>query len=374
MWLRLLVLPVFLFLFFASYSPIYAQGTASPQEEKKYEAVITAIKEEKAITDESGKTRPYQKLEALITNKDLKGKTIIIENGKIPAVQFQKYYQGDKIFITDIKDQRGKDIFYITDYVRRGALLWLFLLFLILVLLIGKLRGLTSLIGMVISFAVIFLFILPQISAGRDPVFIAILASMFIIPISFYLSHGLNKKTTSAVIGTIIALIITGLLANFFVNATKLTGFASDEANFLQSITQGAVNIKGLLLAGIIISATGILDDITITQAALVSQLKKASPQLSFRDLYFRTMDVGRDHIASVVNTLFLVYTGAALPLLLLFISSPLPFSEVINYEIIAEEIVRTLVASIGLILAIPITTLISTIFVDMLENNPINK
>jgi uncharacterized membrane protein len=146
-------------------------------------------------------------------------------------------------------------------------------------------------------------------------------------------------------------------LAGIFVEAAKLTGFSSEEASFLEVARPGSVNLRGLLLAGIIIGVLGILDDITVSQAAIVAQLKKTAPELSARSTYAAAMDVGRDHIASVVNTLVLVYTGAAMPLLLLFLQNTGAVADVINYEMVAEEIVRTLVASIGLILAVPITT-----------------
>jgi len=181
-----------------------------------------------------------------------------------------------------------------------------------------------------------------------------------IIPATFFLSHGFNKKTWIAIGGTLIALIITGVLADIFVEGAKLTGFASEEAGFLQAHKLGLINIKGLLLAGIIIGVLGVLDDITVSQSAIVQQLKEANSKLKAGELYKKAMSVGKDHIASMVNTLILVYTGAALPLLLLFIDNPHPFSDIINYEIIADEVVRTLVGSIGLMLAVPITTFIA--------------
>lgn len=280
----------------------------------------------------------------------------------MPIISTLEYKIGDKVSVSISKDPQGKDAYFVTDYVRRDALYWLFAVFAALVLIIGGLRGVFSLIGMGISFLIIFLFVLPQILAGRDPITIAIISSMAIIPITFYLSHGFNKKTSIAVIGTIIALVITGVLANFFVTFAHLTGFASEDATFLEAARQGTIQMKGLLLAGIIIGALGVLDDITVSQSAIVFQLKKTSPHLKIKDLYSKAMDIGRDHIASMVNTLILVYTGAALPLLLLFINSPRPFGEIINFELIAEEIVRTLVVSIGLILAVPIVTLIASI------------
>lgn len=307
----------------------------------------------------------YQKLELLVLKGSLKGETIEAESGNLPTSNLPKYKVGDGLIVAYSQDLEGNRVFYITDYIRRNSLLWLFAIFLIISLLIGRWQGLTSLIGLAISFLVIFKFILPQIYNGADPVQIAILASLVIIPVTFLLSHGLNKKTGVAIAGTLAALILTGILANLFVNLSQLTGFASEEAGFLQAYKPGLINMKGLLLAGIIIGVLGILDDITISQAAIVDQLKKANPKLRLKELYKKAMNVGRDHIASMINTLILVYTGAALPLLLLFINNPSPFSQVINYEIIADEVVRTLVGSIGLILAVPITTLIAAWAVD---------
>ena len=334
--------------------------------EETLEGRVVQILEEKQIIPTGVKDlQLYQKLEILVTKGSLKDKKITIENGNLPMSNLQKYKVGDELVISYSKDFEGNDMFYITDYVRRNALFWLFLIFVIAAVAIGRWQGMTSLFGMGISFLVIFKFILPKISAGSDPVQIAILGSLAIIPATFLLSHGVNKKTGIAIMGTLFALIVTGVLANVFVEASKLTGFASEEAGFLQAYKPGLINIKGLLLAGIIIGVLGILDDITISQSAIVQQLKAANPKLKAGELYKKAMAVGKDHIASMVNTLVLVYTGAALPLLLLFIDNPHPFSEIVNYEIIADEIVRTLVGSIGLILAVPITTFIASLVAE---------
>jgi len=334
-----------------------------PTKEETLEGKITRVLEEKQIIPTGVKeTQLYQKLEILVTKGSLKDKKITIENGNLPMSNLPKYKVGDELVINYGKDFEGNDSFYITDYVRRSALLWLFVIFVIIAVAVGRWQGATSLLGMAISFVVIFKFILPKILVGGDPVQIAILGSMMIIPATFLLSHGVNKKTGIAITGTLISLIITGILAAFFVEAAKLTGFASEEAGFLQAYQPGLINIKGLLLAGIIIGVLGVLDDITISQSAIVQQLKAANPKLKPGELYKKAMAVGKDHIASMVNTLVLVYTGAALPLLLIFIDNPHPLAEVINYEIIADEIVRTLIGSIGLISAVPITTIIAAV------------
>jgi uncharacterized membrane protein len=354
-----------LFLFFSHSLPVFGQAPTPTPIEERQEAVVNKVLEERVISD-SGVKRKYQKLELTGTGGELDDKKIIVEHGKVPIINSIEYNPGDEVVLSITKDDKGKPSYFITDYVRKTPLLWLFGIFIFLTIIIGGKRGIFSVFGMAISFIVIFYFVLPQILKGQDPILIAILSSIIIIPVTFYLSHGYNKKTTVAVIGTISSLIITGFLAKYFVDATFLTGLASEEATFLETAKQGTVELKGLLLAGIIIGALGVLDDITISQAAIVFQLKSASPRIGIKELFFRAMDIGQDHIASMVNTLVLIYTGAALPLLLLFINNSLPFSAVINFEMISEEIVRTLVVSIGLILSVPLVTLLAAITCDI--------
>ncbi len=348
------IIAVLYFFFFVPIGSIRAQ-------EEILEATVTNILEEKEV-DVMDTKQKYQKLELLVTRGSLEGKKIIVEMGTVPVANLPTYQVGSRVQVSYLKDVEGNDRLYITDFIRRDALAWLFVIFVILAVFIARWRGLTSLIGMGLSFLVIIAFILPRISAGADPVSISIIGSLFIIPVTFYLSHGLNTKTTMAIIGTVVSLVIVGVLAGVFVEAVKLTGFAAEEAGFLQVAKGGAINMKGLLLAGIIIGVLGVMDDITISQSAIVFQLKETNPTMTFDELYSRAMNIGQDHISSMVNTLILVYTGAALPLLLLFINNPHPFREVINYEIIADEVVRTLVGSIGLMLAVPITTTLAAL------------
>jgi uncharacterized membrane protein len=365
MFIRRFIFICALVLFFSYSLPVFGQTTTPVPVEERQEAVVNKVLEEREISD-SGVKRKYQKLELTGIGGKLDNKKITIEHGKVPIINSVEYNPGDEVVLSITKDDKGSPSYFITDYVRKTPLLWLFALFIFLTILIGGKRGIFSVFGMAISFMVIFYFVLPQILKGQDPILIAILSSIIIIPVTFYLSHGYNKKTTVAVIGTISSLIITGFLAKYFVDATYLTGLASEEATFLESAKQGTVELKGLLLAGIIIGALGVLDDITISQAAIVFQLKSASPRIGIKELFLRAMDIGQDHIASMVNTLVLIYTGAALPLLLLFINNSLPFSAVINFEMISEEIVRTLVVSIGLILSVPLVTLLAAITSDI--------
>jgi uncharacterized membrane protein len=331
---------------FFSYKPIFAS-----EQEEIFEASVDKVLQGGNV----------QKLLLSVPKESSESEQITVEHDTTTSVNKIVFKQGDKVMVSKTLDHEGKPFFQIADYSRRDSLQFLFIVFILLTLVVAGKRGFTSLIGMVISFLVIYFFILPQILAGYSPILIAILGSLLIIPVTFLLSHGLNQKTFIAIAGTLISLIITGILAAVFIEAAKLTGFASEEAGFLQVVGEGTINIKGLLLAGIIIGVLGVLDDITISQSAIVFQLKEANRNFNSKDLYKRAMNIGKDHISSMVNTLVLVYTGASLPLLLLFVNNPYPFSQVINYEIIADEIVRTLVGSIGLVLAVPITTLIAS-------------
>lgn len=354
----------FVLIIFSSFSGhALAQETPSEYKEEILEGKIIQILDEKTIVFEGGgKPQLYQKINIEVIKGSLRDSKITIESGTVPSANIPKYKVGDKVIVSYTKDFDGNDVFYITDFVRRAPLLYLFIIFVALTVAVAKWRGLLSLVGMGVSFLVIFFLILPKISGGADPVETAILGSFIIIPVTFFLSHGFNKKTGVAMAGTLISLIIVGILAGIFVDLSKLTGFASEEAGFLQTMLGGSINIKGLLLAGIIIGVLGVLDDITISQSAVVFQLKEANEKLKPAQLYKKAMSVGRDHISSMVNTLILVYTGAAMPLLLIFLDSSHPFLEIINYEIVADEVVRTLVGSIGLVLAVPTTTLIATL------------
>jgi uncharacterized membrane protein len=242
------------------------------------------------------------------------------------------------------------------DFDRRVPLLALGAIFAIVVVALSRWRGLAALAGVGISLFVLIEFVIPAILEGSDPLAVAIVGGAAIMFLALYLAHGLNAATTTAVLGTLSSLLLTGLLALFFVEISIFTGVGSEEAAFLQ-ISQQQVNLEGLLLASIIIGTLGVLDDVTVTQASAVWELRRANPSYGIRELYRSGIRIGRDHIASTVNTLVLAYAGASLPLLILFTVSERGLGSVLNTEIVAEEIVRTLVGSIGLVASVPITT-----------------
>lgn len=253
---------------------------------------------------------------------------------------------------------------HFVDYERGGPLLWLFAAFVAASVLISGWKGLRSLIGILFSLGMIILFVIPQILAGRDPVLVSILGSFIFLSVSMYLIYGWTLKTHAAVLGILLALLITGLLAVFFIHFTRLTGFGDENAMFLVQQTPEGFSMRGLLLAGMLIGSLGVLDDLVISQASAVFELHAANSQLSLPFLYRRAMNIGRDHVASTVNTLVLAYAGSSLPMLLLFSMNSGNFAMLANMSMVAEEIVRTLVGSIGLFLAVPLTTFLACLFV----------
>ncbi len=328
------------------------------------EGTITKVVSEEQ-TEIMGHQQLFQTLEVLITSGQNKGQTITIDHGSVASVNIQQYKVGDTVQILASTTPQGQASYQISDYVRRAPLFWLAAIFIGLILLINLRKGLASLLSLGLTFVIIFAVILPLILAGHNPVLIALLASVIMIPLTYFIAHGFNRKTVTAAIGTLTSLAIAVILAQYFINLTRLTGYASDEAGFLAANNPGEINIQGLILAGIVLGLIGVLDDVTITQAGFIQQLKQAQPTIPARELFDRAMSVGRDHIASLVNTLILVYTSAAMPLLLLFTQTERPFMEIINYEIVAEEIIRTLVVSIGIVISVPVTTYLAAKTID---------
>ncbi len=280
----------------------------------------------------------------------------------LDKTSFGQFKVGQKVIVRQVKLANNQQL-VVTDFLRSEALWAISIVFLLAVIIVSHKKGFSSLISMGLSFVVITRLILPMLNQGQNPVLVSSLAALIIIPLTFYLSHGVKKKTHVAVIGTLVALIFSTLLASLFVKNAHLSGYTSEEVGFLNIDKDGQLDVRGLLLAGIIIGLLGTLDDITVTQSGLVSQLNKNQPKLSPKQLYHQAMAVGQDHIASMVNTLVLVYTGAALPLLMIFIDNPYPVWYIVNQEIVAEEIIRMLVGSVGLIVAAPLTTLLAVSF-----------
>lgn len=271
---------------------------------------------------------------------------------------------GDEIVVIEYQlGDTGELAYSFADYQRGQPLLILAVLFVVAVIALGRFQGVRALAGLVVSAVVLFGYIFPSLLDGNPPLAVALVSASVIAFAALYLAHGINDTTTVALLGTMAALGVTGILGAIFTSAAQITGVASEDQIFLLVSAEG-IDLRGLVLAGIIIGSLGVLDDVTVTQVSAVARLHEANPDYTVRDLYRTGVHIGRDHIASTVNTLVLAYAGAALPLLLFYSNVGIGISESVTSEIIAVEIIRTLVGSIGLVSAVPLTTLLAALVV----------
>jgi uncharacterized membrane protein len=290
------------------------------------------------------------------------------EKGKIVSIEVRQSQLplrvGERVVVNKVSTL-GDIEYGIYDHYRIQPILWIAALFLIFVVAIARLKGVGSVVGLVFSILVLLWYTIPRILIGHDPIFISITGAILIAFFSLYAAHGLNRKTSIALMSTIITLGISAGISFVFIIISKLNGMGSEDAFYLQMSGLETINLKGLLLGGIIIGMLGILDDVTTGQVAAVGEIKDVDPNLSLRELYRRGMSVGREHIASLVNTLVLAYAGASLPVFLLFIINPneQPLWVILNSEFIAEEMIRTLAGSFSLVLAVPIATFLAAYF-----------
>ena len=255
----------------------------------------------------------------------------------------------------------GAEPYLFVDFERRSEMAALLIAFAALVVLVGRGRGMMSLVGLGLSLAVVVAFIVPAILAGRPPLAVAVAGSFAIMLATIALAHGVGPKSIAAALGTAASLLLTVTLAVAFTALADLSGFSSEEATLLGA-SVGDVSLEGLVLAGMVIAALGVLDDVTVTQASTVLALRQANPAHGSRQLYRRAISVGRDHVSATVNTLVLAYVGASLPVLLVFSVGGVPLADAVNREAVAEEVIATLVGSIGLIAAVPITTALAAL------------
>lgn len=267
------------------------------------------------------------------------------------------FHHGDRIVVAE---NPGPPVSYsFADYQRGGPLVLLAALFAIVVVGVARWRGLAAIAGLAIAWLILVKFVLPGLLTGESPIMLAVIGASAVILVVLYLAHGVSIRTTTALIGTLASFGLTAALAETFTSATRVSGASSDEAAYLQTVI-GNVDLRGVVLAGVVLGSIGVLNDVTVTQASAVWEVAAASPGASVGRLYRAGMRVGRDHIASTVYTLVLAYAGASLPLLLLFTVSGQPVSRILTGDAIAEEILRTLVGAVGLVAAVPITTLLA--------------
>ena len=252
---------------------------------------------------------------------------------------------------------------YFVEYIRSATILWLALICGLAIILISRWKGVRSLLSMAFSLYVIIDYIIPHILIGEDPLRVSIIGSGIHLGVTLYLTYGWNLKTHASVVSMILVQLLTGSLSALFVLLARLNGTGDENVLFLMQSMETPLNLRGLLLGGMIIGGLGVLDDLVTTQASAVFELHHADPNYGFVQLDRSAMRIGQDHVAATVNTLALAYAGASLPLLLLFTLAGKDYGYLINFSFIADEIVRTLVGSLGSILAVPLTTVIAIFF-----------
>lgn len=305
----------------------------------------------------TGATTTVQELRAKLLSGSKVGEVVRFEN------DLMVLEVGDKIFVNRLVAIDGEEYFIFKDIERRPQLLILAVLLATLVIVFAHWQGVRAILSLAVSALAVIFLLVPALLAGYDPALASFAIAAIILAITLFLTHGLSVYVRIAYFGTMAAVGVTCLIAWLSVSWLHLTGFSADSSVYLNFATGGQLDLAGLLLGGIIIGLLGVLDDVSITQASVVQELRRANPTLGVRSLYERGVKVGRDHVGSLVNTLALAYVGTALPLVLLYAQSQAPFMDILNQEVVAAELVRIIVGSIGLVLAVPFTTLVAAYY-----------
>jgi len=325
--------------------------------------VLNIIEQKKNILGDGAEVE-QQKIKLKGLEKEYKDKEIIFDGfNNFDLAKKNLYKEGDRVLVLASTNDQGEINYYITDYVRTESLFYLFILFVIILLLIGGIKGLRSIFSLVVTFLIVIKYIIPSIIAGANALVVTIIGSFFILLFIIYITEGFCLRSHIAIASIFFSLVLTIFLSKIFIYFAHLSGLADEDSIFLLTINNGQINFQGLLLAGIIIGTLGVLDDVVISQVTSVEQIIKTNYEQSKKEVFKKAYEIGISHISSMTNTLFLAYAGASLPLLILFISGGSVFvnwGEVVNNEQIATEIIRTLAGSIGLILSVPLSTLLA--------------
>lgn len=343
------------------FRPVELSGPSATFGSQSARALVTAIVDEGQI-ELDGRSQLYQVLRAEVLEGEFKGIPFDVDYGR-RNMRFDsaRFEPGDEVYLLINQLPDNTITAYYDDYVRWRPLLLLFAAFVASILVLGRWKGLRSLLALAFSMLVIIGYIVPHILAGEDPVKVSLIGSTVLLGLTLYLTYGWNLKTHASVLSMLLTLSIAGALALLFVGLTRLTGYGDESSMFLMQFSTVQIDPRGLLLGGMIIGSLGVLDDLVTSQSAAVVEIHDANPALGFRRVFEKAMRVGRDHVAATVNTLVLAYTGASLPLLLMFTLAQGSYGYLLNSEFIAEEVVRTLVGSLALIAAVPLSTFIAT-------------
>ncbi len=300
---------------------------------------------------------------------DLKNKEIDIFQGYgfSTSDEISKYYKKGDLVLVGKSESPDGSFYYVGDFYRLDALWGILIVFALIAIIVGGRHGVGALVGLSLSFFLLMQIFLPSIENKKDPIFFAIIISLIILTANFYLTSGINKKTNIAILSSFIGLFVTILISIFFIDFAKLSGQGSEEDIIIVSLGLEFLNFKSLLVASFLIGVVGVIDDVIISQISTIFELKKMNPKVSFSHLFLSGMNVGKDHAGSMINTLVMAYTSTSIPLLIILRNQPMfnqNFLYGINSEIIFTEVSRIIVESIGVLLILPISTLLATLFV----------
>lgn len=334
----------------------HAQEVVLDETEVVKAEVVDVVNEEARTIPGTDAVGTFQTLRAQILEGTQKGDVVTVENDYLGLKEGETFYLRHTVSMYD-----GKDYYSVLEPYRLPTLALFGILFLVVVFVFGGVQGIRGLAALAGSLLLIFYVLLPAILAGHSPILMSVIVASLIVTLGSYITHGFTKTTSTAVLGMIVTVVITGLLAYFSVDLARLSGFSAEEAVALNFNTRGSIDFIGLLMGSILIGLLGVLYDAAIGQAVSVEELHRVAPHTPRKTIYTRALRIGREHIGALVNTLAIAYVGASLPLLLLFYTTGSDPYMLINQEIIAAEIVRTVIGSIGVILVVPITTLVAT-------------
>jgi len=327
-------------------------------------AEVVSILEEGTVSM-GEKVQMYQVLQVRLLDGEQAGNTFEMEYGKYQLLSDNyRLKAGDKVMVNLEQMADGTYSIYFIDHVRTDVLLILLLIFVFIGIVMSGWKGVNSMISMALSLLVMFAYIIPRIIEGSDPVLVSLIGALIFLSISQYLIFGWTLKTHIALAGILFAVLITALLSVLFVNWARLNGAGDESAMYLIQLGNG-IDIKKLLIAGVIIGTLGVMDDLVIGQTSAVIELYRADPAMPFAQRFKSAMQIGQDHVSATVNTLIFAYLGATLSMIVLYTISNVDLGVLVNINYVAEEIVRSLVGSIGLFLSVPFTTLIACWAVD---------
>lgn len=341
----------------------YAGEETSPVQQEPYvRGKILEVTSDEYEKNEYSEMR-FQKLKILITSGEFEGEIVDGENNLDGyTAEYLAVQKGDKVLLQLEKDDNGQiTAVYIAEMVRDTYLVYLIIIFILALLLVGGLKGFKALLGLIFTILLIWKGLLPLLLKGYNPILLSVVTAIIVTVVTLFIINGFHKKTYAAIVGTMGGVICAGIIALIIGGLANLHGLGTQEAQMLVYLPQEIkFDFRGLLFAGIILGALGAVMDVSMSIASAVAEVEIANPDVGVPELFRAGINVGKDIMGTMSNTLILAYTGATIHLLLLFMAYDIPFIKIINLDMIASEVLRALAGTIGLIFTIPITAIVA--------------